>query len=120
MRGIDQGVELDPDRGGTAGAGMHDFLLDAFDQPAAQRERRHGQLFQRIGLGIAGDEIEQLRGVAPQRRIGARTATGRCKSWRCLGMIIAGAEMAHRCASWPPSRRTTRLILAWVLSAMKP
>ncbi len=77
---------------GRPGLGVDHFLLDGVDQLAAQIDRRDGDLLERGRLGIAGDEIEELRRVAAERRIGGEQRQVGVN----LGgvrMVVAGAEM---------------------------
>ena len=56
-------------------------------------ERRYRHQLQPVGLGVAGDEIEDARHVAPDRRIGGEKRNVGVDA-RGDGMIIAGAEVA--------------------------
>ena len=64
---IDKRVQLGPDRGGPPSFGVGYFAFDGFDQPPIKRQRRERDLLETRRLGIAGDVVEELRGVAPKR-----------------------------------------------------
>src|SRR3546814_8072847 len=72
---------------------MRDFSLDQVAEPVAHVTRRHRQKFQLLRLHIAGDVVEQRRGIPPRARIG-RKETEVGINTRRHRMVIAGAEMA--------------------------
>src|SRR3546814_185530 len=74
-------------------ANMRDFSLDQVAEPVAHVTRRHRQKFQLLRLHIAGDVVEQRRGIPPRARIG-RKETEVGINTRRHRMVIAGAEMA--------------------------
>src|SRR5579862_1441133 len=71
---IDERVHLRPDRGFAAGPRMGDFGLDAFEHALANAGRRDRELLEMLGAGIAGDEVEEPRRVAAERRIAGKEA----------------------------------------------
>ena len=77
---------------GRPSPGVVDLVGDIAQQRFLERDRRNRHLLEAVRLGIAGDEIENARDVASDRRIGGEK--------RNVGidagghrMIIAGAEM---------------------------
>src|SRR3546814_10719701 len=88
---------------------MRDFSLDQVAEPVAHVTRRHRQKFQLLRLHIAGDVVEQRRGIPPRARIG-RKETEVGINTRRHRMVIAGAEMAVSPELLAlPDRKSTRL-----------
>ena len=90
---VGQRVELGPDRGRLAGAGKGNLALDAIIQRAAQADGRDREELGVLGLDIAGDEIEQLPGIAPRLGIGGEERQVGIDA-RGHRVIIAGAKVA--------------------------
>ena len=90
--GIDQRIHLHPDARGPAGLGVRDLFVDVIEDALAQRQRRNRHALELGGLGVAGDEVENPRHVAPnsgvageERQVGVDARGHR--------MVIAGADM---------------------------
>src|SRR5262249_53902326 len=65
---VDEGVELRPDRGRAPCTRVQDLLLDVLDEPrpeAARRDRNSPKLSR---FGVAGQIVEELRGI--ERELG--------------------------------------------------
>ena len=90
--GIDQRVELGPDRGRLAGAGVGDLGVDQAVERGPQRHRREGDLLHLLGPGVAGHVVEQARGIAAHRRIAGEERQVGVDARRDR-MVVAGAEM---------------------------
>src|SRR5262249_7442882 len=89
---IDQRVHLHPDRGGGAGLGVGDLLLDMLVNAIAQRQWRHRHTLELGRFGIAGDEVENAADVARDDRVaGEERQVG--VNPRGDWVIIAGADM---------------------------
>ncbi len=67
--GIDQGIDLGPDLRRAACLGVGNLLVDVLEKARLEIDRRQRELLEVLGLGIAGDEIEQPRRIAAERRI---------------------------------------------------
>ena len=90
--GIDERVELCPNRCRPASFGVGYLGLDQLDQLRPDPVGRNRQLFEVPGPGITGDEVEHPGRVAAQRRVAGKE--------RQVGidlggdrMIVAGPEM---------------------------
>ena len=78
---------------GLPGLGERDLLGDVAQQPLLQRDRRDRHQLEPVRLGVAGDEIEDARDVAADRRIGGEQRNVGVDPRRDR-VIIAGADMA--------------------------
>ncbi len=90
--GMDECVQLAPDRPIAPGPDMADLVVDQLQDGGFRVERRNGDLFQDRRLGVAGDEIEQPPGVAPQGGIAGEEREILIDA-RGDRVVIAGAEM---------------------------
>ena len=89
---IDERIAFDPDLRWPAEPGVVDLIGDIAQQRFLERDRRNRHLLETVGLGIAGDEIENAGDVAPDRRIGGEKRNVGINPGGD-GMIIAGAEV---------------------------
>ena len=92
---------------GLAGLGVGDLLRDVLEEALLQRDRRDRHPLEPGRLGIAGDEIEDARDIAPDHRIGGEERKVGVDARRHR-MIIAGADMAigdERAAFAPHDQR---------------
>ena len=115
---VDERIAFYPDLGRLAEPGIVNLVGDVAQQRLLERDRRNRHLLKTVGLGIAGDEIENTGHVPPDRRIGCEKRNVGINAGGD-GVIVAGAKVTVVDQA-PPSRRTTIESLAWVLSSMKP
>ena len=113
-RRVDERVHLGDDARRLALARPLRLLADEPDDLRLQIERRHRQPLPVRRLAVAGEHVEERRGVLGDLAAASSRTTG-----PCTAAPSAGGSCRCRCArsggSTSPSRRTTSDTLQWVL-----